>query len=323
MKRDERVQQILSGFNSFKKSSYKKSEVLPELLKLQKEIVRAAFPNTAEEKTSEFRLWDVVDQLQKDNETLGAKASEEIERFRDDCKLVGNMIAAEISGSKGENRAYKRLINSECPGIILRNLEIEKEGERTEIDLTIIHPGGVSFVEVKNTRKNVFIDEQGNQYRSGKYTRFDSPLRQKMDLRKRLLEEAIEKSSISGIEAKGIVVFTDNRIEIENECRELDVCLLSQLPYKVTKGNKSNTLSLQEQNTIAETLVSAAQERSYPINLDISKIKTDFAKALVAIEEANTRRANPLRKMRSWIEKLLVKPGRPMHYAPAANKEAA
>ena len=61
-----RVNEILDQMTAFSKESYTKEEYLPELLKLQSEIVRLTF-NDEHDEEAKLRLWDVSDHLKMMN----------------------------------------------------------------------------------------------------------------------------------------------------------------------------------------------------------------------------------------------------------------
>ena len=248
-------------FESFRKGEYTKKERFDELLALQKEMVRMAFPGYSEEEVERARIWDVLNHFEEENRMLGYQASSEVDVFRKDCKAVGQLIAAEISGGKGEGKAFRRLTEAGLDGIVLRNLEVENAEGRTEIDILAINAEAVFVIEVKNTRRSVFIDELGDQYKVGEYTRLDSNLGRKMSFRKRLVEEILANAGFEGIDVVNLVVFTDNRIEVQNQCHGLEVTFLGRLPY-IIKGHKgAATMSDEQRSEIASLIADAACEK--------------------------------------------------------------
>ncbi|MBQ6416842.1 MAG: hypothetical protein IJJ65_11405, partial [Butyrivibrio sp.] len=44
-------------------------------------------------------------------------------------------------------------------------------------------PGAVTIIEVKNTAKNIFLDENGDYFRTGEYLRWDCNIAEKMTLK--------------------------------------------------------------------------------------------------------------------------------------------
>ena len=77
--------------------------------------------------------------------------------------------------------------------IILKNIELKDGDDRTELDAVVITPYGITIVEVKNTARDIFIDENGNYYRTGEFLNWDCNIVQKMNLKEDLLKRALEK----------------------------------------------------------------------------------------------------------------------------------
>lgn len=301
MNNENRVSQIASTFNSFTKSTYTKEERLSELLNIQKEMAAMTLSVKTDAELDNARLWDVVKHFEQENAEYGGKATSEVTAFRKDCSKIGQMIAAEISGLSGENRAYWRLVNAECPGIILRNLEISNDEDKSELDLVVINASGVFIVEVKNTHKDVFIDEDGDQYKMGAYTKFDTHLGDKMAFRKQLLQEHLAKLGFSNVDVTGLVVYTFNRIEVQNRCPELKTCFLGQLPYLIKEHRGKTAISDEEQATIASAFEQAAQNGSYAMDYDMEQFKENFANALLAIENAKLAPKTIKERMEAWM----------------------
>lgn len=100
MKDEKRINEITSQITAFTKDSYSKSEFLPELFKLQQEIVDLTF-NSDHAENGNLRLWNVETHFQEMNEEHGHIADAELEKFIRSSKEVCNTIKAEISGNKG------------------------------------------------------------------------------------------------------------------------------------------------------------------------------------------------------------------------------
>ena len=64
MLNEKRINEIISQITAFSKGSYTKSEFLPELLKLQKELIELTF-NTEHAENGDLRLWDVERHLRR------------------------------------------------------------------------------------------------------------------------------------------------------------------------------------------------------------------------------------------------------------------
>lgn len=292
MKEQEGIDRIIGSMESFQAQAYTKEERLREMLKLQRETVETAFSDKDETFKSSARLWDVLEHLKRENQAIGFKANDEIAVFERDCREIGHRIAAELSGNRGEEKAYRRLQHKGCPGIILRNLQLSEGDYRTEVDLAVI-TGSMAFViEVKNTRLDIYIDEVGDQYRLGKIERFDTRLGDKMDFRKKLVKRIAAEAGFPEMEVQSIVCYTDSRIKVYNHCESIRTCGLGKLPYLIIEHEGAEEIGDEGIRMIADALQEASQQERYPMDYDIEGFKNNFARAVCAVEVAKKKQGS-------------------------------
>lgn len=285
-----RVNEIVSNFASFKKEAYHKTEVLPELFALQDELIKATFNDATD--TTGFKIWDVENHLEQINAKYRGIATELLESFKKDCKYLSNLIKAEISGNRGEEKAFDSLSRIYGDHIILKNVELSNADMRSELDAVVLTHNGAFIVEVKNTSKNIFIDEEGNYYRTGEFLRWDSHIGEKMQVKKTLLREVLNSKGLVNVPIYEIVVFTNNRVEVQNKCANLKTCFLSQLPYIIGKC-RDTVITYSEMELASSAISEANVEKSYPFDFDAEAFKLNFANLLVCLEEAeNSKNSN-------------------------------
>lgn len=284
-----RVNEIVSNFKSFKKDAYHKTEVLPELFALQGELIKATFNDDTD--IARFKIWDVENHLEQINAECKGVATEQLESFKKDCKYLSNLIKAEISGNRGEEKAFGSLSRIHGDHIVLKNVELSNADMRSELDAVVLTRNGAFIVEVKNTSRNIFIDEEGNYYRTGEFLRWDSHIKEKMQVKKTLLREVLNAKGLVDIPIYEIVVFTNNKVEVQNKCENLKTCFLSQLPYIIDKC--CDTVITYSEMELASSVISEANiEKSYPFDFDAEAFKLNFANLLVCLEEAENSKNN-------------------------------
>ena len=286
MKLETRKQEIVSSIKSGSKPTYHRSEVLPELLALQEEIVGLTF-NQEHADLADLKIWDVEKHLAQMNEDCGGIVSEELGRFRSGCRHLTNLIKAEISGNWGESKAFSALDRVHTEHVLLKNVELSEEDQRTEIDAVLIGHHGAFIIEVKNTKRNIFIDHDGSYYRTGQYLRFDSNIIERLSRKEELLKKALNKASLEKVEIFKIVVFTNNRIEVANQCEGLQTCFLGQLPYIIDGWKKGGHLTTEEMRRAADAIEEARCYESYPLELDVERFKNDYAELMAKLEAAS------------------------------------
>lgn len=282
----ERISVILNSIEAFDKKSYYKAEALPECLKLQDELVRLVFAEEHAE-YGNYRLDDVLNHFRQKNEELGHVADQELLEFEADSNDMTNEIKGRISGERGEQKVFRALENLKVNNIILKNVEFTSpEGERTELDAVVITPKGIFIVEVKNTSRDIFIDDKGDYYRTGRYNRFDSHIGEKMECKERLLRNALQGLGLTNLIIEKLVVFTNSQIEVANEYESLQICFLSQLCYKINSNKGESAYSEETMKRIEDSIEQERCKEEYPIDVNVDKLKYDFAVLMATLEDA-------------------------------------
>lgn len=286
MNQQERKNQIADSITSLSKSTYHRSEVLSELLSYQQEIVTLATGYELEKP----RLWDAVKHLERLNKDCGGIASESLEVFKRDCKMITDLIKSEISGIRGEDMAFKSLDRLNCENQIIRNLELDNEVLRTEYDAVAVTRKGVFIIEVKNTSKNIFIDEHGGYFKTGRYLKYHYNIKNKLQVKEDLVRNVLDKFGYSGIKIFKILVFTNNRIEIQSKCKTVRTCFINQLTHIIEDCKSPDYLTTKDLNIIANRLNQASLERTYPIGFDTLVVKMNFATVMAELENAKNHK---------------------------------
>ena len=259
-----RVHDIISQITAFSKDSYSKAEYLPELLKLQHEIVTLTF-NDEHAEEAKLRLWDVGDYFTRMNSECKGAADQELYNFIKGSKAIGNEISSEISGSRGEQTVFKTLENLSCYNTVLHNVELEIDGKRTEIDAIVFTHRAIFIIEIKNSKKNIFIDEDGEFYRAGHSMHYDCNIADKMSEREFMLRKILDKVGLGYLKIFNIVTFTNPRIDVENKYHRIKVCGSNYLPTFIEKFYSDNSFQM-------------------PVNVD--DFKTSFAYLMATLESA-------------------------------------
>ena len=282
---EKRFREIMEAMQSFRKEKYQRDELLSEMLQLQQEMVALTF-NEDHASLGELKLYDVEKHLEQMNENLDNAAREDLDNFIKDSKEFTNQIRGEISGACGENKAFNSLRYLRTPNIILRNVELGDEGKRSELDLVVITSKGLFIIEVKNSHKDIFIDQFGDYYRVGKYNKLDCHIGYKMELREKLLRGVMEDAGIKRVPIKSILVFTDNRIEVQTEYEKIMVRFLSGLSRAIDEESARTILNNEQMNEIAEVIRSSENNKAYSFDFNVDRFKNEFASVMVKLEEA-------------------------------------
>lgn len=285
---NKRSEEIYSSIKSFSKEKYSKSEVLPELLSLQTEIINLTF-NDNHAENGNLRLWDVEHHLQKLNDDCGHIVDDKLLDFMADCKAICGTIAGEVSGQQGEFKANRSLETLRCRHEILRNIEMVSGDHRTELDFVVVTEKAVFIVEVKNTAKDICIDERGNYCRVGTGCKlsFDKNIGEKMNEKEYLLRYALSKTGVENINIVSLVVFTNSFVTCDNRYPYIDICYLSDLPHRIGGYTGERIYSEETIAKIVDAVNISKCQETYPLPIDIDKFKRTFAELMVILENAN------------------------------------
>lgn len=283
-----RMNELMEAMQSFGKPGYQKSELLPEMFALQKEMVELTF-NGEHASTADLKIWDVENHLRQLNRECGNVADMELQRFVDGSKIFCNLIKAEISGNRGEAKAFRTLEFIRSDHIILKNVELSSGDVRSELDAVVITPGTVTIVEVKNTSKNIFIDENGDYYRNGEFMKLDCNIAEKMRTKEELLRKVLLTDGLNDVQIRSVVVFTDNRIEVQNKYPRIRTCFVSQLAYVIDGFRYNQTMTEEEMKRIEYLICEAKTAGAYSFEFDVAQYKLDFATVMTLLEEASAK----------------------------------
>ena len=290
---------------AFEKELYQKSEILPELLKYQKEVAGTVMG--AEFKDAHFS--DIIKFFEKENEQYDGVLTDSLEKFKNDSRMIDNLIKAEISGSKGEAMTFGCLETLECNNRIVGNLELSNGTYTNEIDSVVITEKGIFIVEVKNTKKNIFIDKNGDYYRKGKYQKFDSNIADKMRIKETLLREKLSTIGYGSVKMFPVVVFTNKYIEVENKRRELKTCFLNQLPYIIEDCKSPEYLTIRDLEVMENALSEIVFSATFPLSFDTNAVKENFLNLMNDLECARNK-SEPIKQEQnteSCIKSKLIK----------------
>ena len=278
--KNDRAKEIMDRMTAFENDKYTREELLNETFKLQSEMATITFGGCQAEGK---RFYDISDYYTEMNNSRNVVSNETIERFRKECGEATNCIRGIISGMKGENKTFYKLNDLVSIHSIRKNIEIDNGSAKTEIDALVVTEKAAFIIEVKNTKRDVFIDTDGQYYRTGEFLRWDSNLGSKLSFREAYVRKMAEKSGIDNIKVVKIVVFTDNRISVQNKCQDITTCFLSQLTSLIDTYQGENIITLSEIDNFMKQIDSIRTVTRYEPNFDVQAFKRDFAEIASAM----------------------------------------
>lgn len=282
-----RTEEILNQITAFQKDKFSKQELIDELLKLQEELRNIVY-NDEHAKNANLRIGNVANQLEILNKERGNIADEAVTEVVGKCKEIGNQISALISGVTGEKKAFYSLLNMNCKKKILQNIELSGNGITTEIDDVVITKKGLFLIEVKNTTRNILIDENGNYYREGEVLSLDCRVAEKMNYKEQLLKETLNGLGRE-LKVHSIVVFTNSSIQVRNYYKYIRHCFLGQLPHIIEDYPGEEIFSDKDMEDMAALIEAARCYEKYAPEVDFESFKIKFAGLLAVLELGEER----------------------------------
>ena len=241
----------------------------------------------------DLRLWDVESHLRKLNEERSHVADDELAKFIIGSKAVCNTIGAEFSGITGEQKVFRAIDNLSCDNAVLRNVELEFDGRRTEIDAIVFTNHAIFIIEIKNSKKNIFIDEDGEFYWTGYSIHHDCNIAEKMDEREAMLRKALERAGMDYLKIFKIVTFTNPRIDVENKYHYIKVCGSNYLPTFIEKFTSSQWYTYENICTMMAAVNEVKCPDAYQMTINMEEFKADFANLMAKLEIAEETENKP------------------------------
>lgn len=287
-----RIKEIESKFTAFQKESYPKEEMLTEMFTFSREMVGITF-NSNHADAGSLKTYDVRNHLEKVNEDCDHVADELFEKFDRQTHQFNDWFRKELSGSKGEYRALKSVETAHRKMRILKNIELEHDGHKAEIDLIVITSNAVFMLEVKNTSKQIHINENGNYNRIGYDEKVNTEcnIGEKMNERDYLLRKVLKNAGYPELPICSLVVFTNNDANVTNDYRYITISYLSQLPHIIDEYNSTYVLSDKGMAKIENAILEEKCNNLYCPEMDMQEYKETFAQLLATLETAKSKKA--------------------------------
>ena len=297
-----RKQEVVNKLTAFENGKCKSNEQLKEGFALCNQMGDIA-KNLGFEVVRPVRIMELLKWMTLTNAENDYGADNLIDSFVPLCKQFNNdIIQSKLCGREGENKAFKSLQTIKRKHRIIKNVELKTGIHRTEIDLVVVTNSVVFLIEVKNTAKDIIIDEKGNYCRktyAGDYA-FDKNIGEQMNEKEFLLRELLKKSGMEDVEIRSLVVFTNSSMTVTNNYEYITECYLSQLPHIIDNTHGAKILSDVKMAEISQCIYEAKICDEYYVNMDINAFKELFAEIIATMEEAKAKKEKAIKKQNSF-----------------------
>ncbi|MSS56422.1 NERD domain-containing protein [Holdemanella biformis] len=276
---------LLSSLKGLSKDVYSRGELLPEMDQLEKEMAQIVFEDGLDIPAEYVHMSYIMKHLHEMNNAAGNVADQELKRLSRLASIFSNHVRTQQSGITGEDRVEQYLDYMKSNHVVLRNLQLSDGVHNTEIDFLVLKQGVATIVEVKNSKRDIYIDEVGDMYKIGRYENFDSHLGAKMDFRAEVIKQLQKDAGFENMKIEKVVVFTNNRIQVQKDYRGFRVCFLSRLPHLIDDFYGTGVIQFTKHlQQIADFIQSKDLNEYYPFDMDIQEFKEAFVDAYLKIK---------------------------------------
>lgn len=276
---------LLSSLKGLSKDVYSREELLPEMDQLEKEMAQIVFEDGLDIPAEYVHMSYIMKHLHEMNNVAGNVADQELKRLSRLASIFSNHVRAQQSGITGEDRVEQYLDYMKSNHVVLRNLQLSDGVHNTEIDFLVLKQGVATIVEVKNSKRDIYIDEVGDMYKIGRYENFDSHLGAKMDFRAEVIKQLLKDAGFENMKIEKVVVFTNNRIQVQKDYRGFRVCFLSRLPHLIDDFYGTGVIQFTKHlQQIADFIQSKDLNEYYPFDMDVQEFKETFVDAYLKIK---------------------------------------
>ena len=276
---------LLSSLKGLSKDVYSREELLPEMVQLEKEMAQIVFEDGLDIPAEYVHMSYIMKHLHEMNNVAGNVADQELKRLSRLASIFSNHVRAQQSGITGEDRVEQYLDYMKSNHVVLRNLQLSDGVHNTEIDFLVLKQGVATIVEVKNSKRDIYIDAAGDMYKIGRYENFDSHLGEKMDFRAEVIKQLLKDAGFENMKIEKVVVFTNNRIQVQKDYRGFRVCFLSRLPHLIDDFYGTGVIQFTKHlQQIADFIQSKDLNEYYPFDMDVQEFKEAFVDAYLKIK---------------------------------------
>lgn len=245
------------------------------------------------ENLESVRLDEIIFRMEAAAREKGLVYDKEVRQAIQSLREINKNLKISVAGRKGEERVQHVMNYVTRPDFAtFSNVYIADGESETELDSVILTREGILILEVKNTKKDITITEDGRLLYANQECYHEIGIHQKMKNKRKLLKKKINRI----LEEKGLdipicidsyVVFSvpkEMHIKITDCCQKEPWCFKGSLPFRID-GYHGGDLCTEEQFAqMAEVLgeFGVCQKR-FPVPMDFDLVREVVAGALVQL----------------------------------------
>lgn len=265
-------------------------ELTEQLLKFQNLMATLVLEG---ENLETARLDAVIYKMESIARANGISQDIDVRRCMQDLRAIEKEISISVAGRNGESRVARTLSYVTRPKTsFYQNVYVANDEKETEIDTIVLTNQGIIVLEVKNSKTDITITEDGRLLYSNESCFHEKSICEKMKDKRQLLTEKLK----SKIETRGVdipvridsyVVFSAPKgihVNITDNCRREKYCSRGKLPYMINDYVGATYYS-EEQLEILKGILSEMESsvKKFEIGMNFDQIRREVAMVLVKL----------------------------------------
>ncbi|MGN0735349.1 MAG: nuclease-related domain-containing protein [Anaerovoracaceae bacterium] len=245
-----------------------------------------------------MRLDEAIFRMESSARKKGLSQDPAIRKGINALKTVDRELSISMSGIRGEQLVARTLEYINRPEAkVYKNVYLTNGIDETELDAVVVTNEGIIILEVKKTKDDLTITEDGRLIHSGDECYEKKPIGEKMRIKRQLLKDVLETAFSEVDEA--IPVYVDSyivfstprevRIRVNDNYHQEKWCYRTGINSRIDNYYGRIKYSDSQLNQIYKQISELeSNKKRFHLSVDFDAVRYDLANAIVALELAKT-----------------------------------
>ena len=255
-----------------------------------------------------MRVEEAIFRMESEARARNLSGEPSVRRGINALKTVNKELHICMAGRKGENLVAKTLEYMNRPGAkVYRNVYLTNGKEETELDAVVLTDSGAIILEIKKTKDDLTITEDGRLIHSGDECYEKKPLGDKMGIKRKLLKDRLDlecarRGFMTPVTVDSYIVFVTPkqvRINVNDEYHNEKWCFRTSINHKIAAYTSDSYYSAEQFDALTDILASIEQnKKSFTVDIDYDAIRENFAEAMELLTSGKEE------SKKNWKEKI-------------------
>ncbi len=284
------ITEILRQSDVLKSKETTFTEYTDDLLKLQDLIVPIVM---GKDYIPGMRVEEAIFRMESEARERGLGGDPTVRRGINALKTVNKELHICMAGRKGENLVARTLEYVNRPEAkVYRNVYLTDGKEETELDAVVLTDSGVIILEIKKSKDDLTITEEGRLVHSGDECYEKRSLGTKMGIKRKLLKERLDlecarRGFTTPVTVESYIVFVTPkgvRINVDDKYHCEKWCFRTSLNHKIASYTSNSYYREDQFEALADIMETIERNRKLFTNdIDYEAIRENFAEAMELI----------------------------------------